>query len=92
MIKTYYAIRERGTENYLPILPPGWGWGHSFSEPCPITDGQPRLFDQGVDASRALTKWLKGRAHRHDCVVRHIPVSDRTKDRMEIVPITLEFP
>jgi hypothetical protein len=92
VIITYHAIREVGTQNYLPILPEGSRYGHSFSTPVPTTSAQPRLFKEPIDAHRALTSWLRGQAIASDGIVRVTPVAGRHRDKMEIVPVTMELP
>ena len=50
----FYAIREKGTNRYLPEV--GRGYTHSEPEAFSV----PRLFLDKAGAKRALTWWRKG--------------------------------
>lgn len=97
---TYYAIREKGTQRYLPER---WGTGYTQAEPS--AGPQPRLLQTERAAHLALTAWAKGRAHRvfvtrggggildipdeYPAGVDYDPVEGRSRDKMEIVPVKL---
>ena len=55
-----YAIRERGTEKYLPGLKRGRMRTRGFSFTEPIEGEFPRLFPTKRSAENALTAWLQG--------------------------------
>lgn len=94
-VGTFFAIREKGTRKYLPEV---YGRGYTHAEPC--AGPQPRLFSTEHAAKIALTCWLKGRAdtrtstdwetgRTEDTGVDYLPVAGRSRDKMEIVELSL---
>lgn len=97
-----FAIRLKGTEDYLPALPVRRKHGYSFTVPTSATKEMPRWFTDRDSAERALTSWLQGehnvkRSHstsyfgeveadEYAVVVRK---PDRKRELMEIVAFDL---
>lgn len=91
---TMYAIREHGTNNFLPEIN---GRGNSFVNPTPIDKSKPRLFPQERNARIALSHWRKGELHtdRSDLGNEHTtlkPRPDRLVLNMVVVPVFMEIP
>jgi hypothetical protein len=88
-----YAIREKGTDKYLPQLKNKRGYSHY--EPLP-NGGKlgPRLFMSRHAATVALTVWKKGKVeaviydgeHDHN---KTVPVPGRKGLEMEVVEFVL---
>jgi len=94
-MRSLFAIREKGTDRFLPDLP---GRGYTHTEP---TEGKmPRYFPAKRNARLALGAWLKGAATTdlatdwetaavEDCGISYRPVPGRLADKMEIVEFNL---
>lgn len=84
----YYAIRQAGTNNYLP-LPNSVGKGRGNTRCEPTEKGIPRLFTSKDSALRSLILWRQGK-HRMEwedgIVVYHQP--HRVLMDMEVVEVT----
>jgi len=95
-----YAIREKGTEKYLPALKKGRMRIRGFSFTQPMEKEAPRLFHTKRSAENALTTWLQGHWEIHTSVsgmfgedvdIYPAPtlVEGRKREAMEIVKFTL---
>lgn len=94
----YFAVREKGTNNFLPYIHKKRG--NSFQIPCDANYHPMRLFKSAWAAKCALIAWLRGEHIRHltssvssldgpDCdeyvEVRFKP--ERKEENMEIVEV-----
>jgi hypothetical protein len=95
-----YAIREKGTDKYLPGLKRGRVRLRGFSFTEPVSGEAPRIFHTKQSARNALTAWLQGTWHTHtissgfygedtDVYTEPKPVESRKRERMEIVEFNL---
>jgi hypothetical protein len=102
---TMWAIRERTTLNYMPVLPRGWRAGASHTEPTPISEKPPRLFTSKRGAAIALAAWRAGhwsvdygprRAGLDDIDYDPIIEVDKVPGRetvdLEVVPVLVSLP
>lgn len=94
---TFYVVREKNTDRYIPQPEGRQGRGGSFTEPTPFLDNI-RLFRTQKQARAFLSMWLKGRLHgefdyeegvRYTYGYRVQPVATRKRENMEVVPVTL---
>jgi hypothetical protein len=94
----FYAIREKGTDKFLPYRFHRKRGGASVDEPVEITEGMmPRPFLTLASARVALSNWLQGvwRTHssgpsmdgEYDSYTEPTTVEHRKKENMEIVVI-----
>lgn len=94
----YYAIREIGTNNYLPASKRKSGFTHD--EPVDIYVHPPRIFKTKQHAQMALNWWIEGEFEQTSSVgydsfyedevsIDKIPGTERTNRKMEIVQIRL---
>ena len=58
--KTFYAIRDKRVDGYLPQMPTGRGMTHREAIPTSTLKVVPRLFKTELGAKRALDAWLQG--------------------------------
>jgi hypothetical protein len=94
----WYAIRNKHTGQFLPEPAGRNGRGGSHVEPG---DGRPRLFPTHRGAFTCLRNWLAGKwvqgrggydyinNEYYEGEVSVVPVADRKKEDMEIVPFAL---
>ncbi len=92
VIAELFAIREKGTDKYLPLSK--LGRGGSSLEPTPVSKAQPRLFKSERAAKSALGHWLRGELQctRYEDggeVHKLIPKPHRIREKMEIIRVVL---
>lgn len=88
MSRVVYAIRQKGTNCYLPAA----RIGHTYDEPVSICHATPRLFDTKRAALAALTAWAKGHAVRRgngSNIVDYTPVPHRDKKSFYVVALRI---
>lgn len=88
---TVFAIREKGTNRYMPET----HGGYSFDNPVECGSGLlPRMFPSSKSAHCSLTQWLRG---KHDagwddgcmCFEGVTPVPGRKRENMEVVELEI---
>jgi hypothetical protein len=95
-----YAIREKGTQKYLPAMKNGRIRMRGFSNTDPVEGVPPRLFPTKRSAENALIAWLQGSWEMHqtrsgwygegvDIYPEPTPVRERMREKMEIVVFVL---
>lgn len=99
-----YAIKHKPTGFYLPEPKGKMGRGGSYLEPISPDVERPRLFSTERAAKNALIQWVRGkhkgiyeweydetfgRSYQITAGTEVIPVPDRIKEDMEVVPIFL---
>jgi hypothetical protein len=102
---TMWAIRERNTLNYMPVLPRGWRAGASHTEPTPVTQKAPRLFTSKRGASIALAAWRAGHWSvdygprrsglddvDYDPIIEIDSVPERATANLEVVSVMVSLP
>ena len=91
-----FAVRQKSTGHFIPILKRGYKRGGSHSEPTP--DQPPRIFPSRLSAKSFLGNWLRGIHENYfridhngeeDCGVSVKPQPHRKKEDMEIVEFDL---
>lgn len=95
-----YAIRKKGTNEYIPVAVGRMGRGGSFVEPIEPEIGgyrnKVRVFNTERGARNFLSQWLRGKHHpefeyedgyRMDAGTRIQHVPTRIREEMEIVEI-----
>ena len=91
-----YAVRQKSTGWFIPILKRGYKRGGSHSEPT--ADQPPRIFPSKLSARSFLGNWLQG-IHENDFHIdwngneeggiKVTPQPHRKKEDMEIVEFNL---
>jgi hypothetical protein len=91
-----YAVRQKSTGYFIPILKRGFKRGGSHSEPT--NDSPPRIFPSALSARSFLGNWLQGIFENdysldyngnEDFSLRVTPQPHRKKNDMEIVEFDL---
>lgn len=54
----FFAIRKRGTQKFLPVLPANYRAGYTWTEPT--DELPPRLYKSATGAKIGLRMWLSG--------------------------------
>lgn len=100
----FWAIRRKGTQEYLPLASSGSARGFTHVEPTDWSVAPPRIFPTPAGAEMALTAWVKGRmtrtrgehgffnepGHSPDVVVS--PVEGRNRADFEVIEVRLRAP
>ena len=98
-----WAIREKGTEKYLPAMKRGRICVRGFTSTEPTEGVPPRLFPTKRSVENALTAWLQGQWEMHqiqsgwydedvDTYPEPKAVEGRKRELMEIVKFNLTEP
>jgi hypothetical protein len=90
-----YAVRQKSTGLFIPVLKPGYKRGGSHSEPT--NEHPPRMFPSRKSAQAFLGNWLQGIHERgfideggyEEDFIKVIPQPHRNKNDMEIVEFEL---